>query len=105
MTKYYFSKTKDIEEAAQSSKAIIMDGQKMKFYKNGVLNTSLTFSGIVRAKRMILENLPNINTNTFSRFFTTEDNHSTDNNHLINAFAYLRSNNINNVDSINRWPK
>lgn len=102
MTKYYFNKLNDENQAITAEKGLIIDGQNIKFYKNGSVK-SFSFTGTVNATRSRLENLPKLG-RTFTGFFTTEDNHSTEYNSSINAFAYLRSNIINNIDSINRWP-
>ena len=102
MTKYYYSKTNNADEANQAEKGLTIDGQTINFYKNGNVQ-SFSFTGTVNATRSRLENLPKMG-RTFTGFFTTEDNHSTEYNSSINAFAYIRSNIINHVDSINRWP-
>ena len=105
MTKYFFSKTKDTEGVASVDKAIIIDGQNVKFYRNGSLNSTLTVSNITMPKKSIFERLPNIDNTTYSHFFNeNEETHSIDDNHAINAFAYLRANNINGIDTTDRWP-
>ena len=105
MTKYYFSKIENTEQANAADKAIVIDGETIKFYKNGTLKTSLTVSNVSMPKKSTFENLPNINNDMFSNFFNTrEETHSIDDNYAINAFAYLRANNIDNIDTTGRWP-
>ena len=105
MTKYYFSKTENTGQASAADKAIVIDGENIKFYKNGTLKTSLTVSNISMPKKSTFENLTNINNDMFSNFFNGGgETHSIDDNHAINAFAYLRANNIDNIDTTSRWP-
>lgn len=110
MNKYYFSKTNDSSQAANSKKAIIMNGSEVNFYKNGELRKtgSAPHSINLTRGRALFENLQNINYNRYSSFFTGVNTHAvydTQNIANVNAFAYIRNNNIGNIDTKNRWPK